>query len=446
MTPRQDGLTVITEIEEEQVEALKAFLVREIDEDVEANPHVPFARLTRVHFARWVVLDAATDALGRPTPPSLVFSTNFDGPLRAHLDELLDVAGHGISHVYGHCKGFPPSGKRSRDAVLAYLHRHRAGYNTLYVGTRGRTVMQIRQEAQLRDALQGYLDGESRRRDLSKEDVRTIRDDVRRFVRGRPELAWARTPAPEPGRFWPKASDAILAGAAALGVGALVAAGLGAFGRGGLPALGGLVGLPLALGAVVLRSKEARDREDPITTDADHVLELARREDFIVQNQLSSVTDVKSGLFRQLVLRAVLYVIDLAARYVYTRGRLGTIPTIHYARWVLIDGGRRLLFFSNFDGSWENYLGDFIDKAASGLTAVWSNADGFPKARWLTRDGATDEQRFKAYTRNSQVPTQVWYSAYKRLTVQNINNNTAIRAGLYGDLTPAQTEAWLRRL
>ena len=35
------------------------------------------------------------------------------------------------------------------------------------------------------------------------------------------------------------------------------------------------------------------------------------------------------------------------------------ISTIHFARWVVIDNDQRLLFTSNFDGSWETYLRDF---------------------------------------------------------------------------------------
>ena len=61
-------------------------------------------------------------------------------------------------------------------------------------------------------------------------------------------------------------------------------------------------------------------------------------------------------------------------------------------------------------------------------------------------EGATDEQRFKAYARYSQVRTQVRYTAYKWLSVQNINNNSAIRAGLVGELTPDETAAWLQAL
>src|SRR5207237_6327365 len=62
----------------------------------------------------------------------------------------------------------------------------------------------------------------------------------------------------------------------------------------------------------------------------------------------------------------------------------------------------------------------------------------------LTGQGAADEQRFKAYSRQSQVPTQVWYSAYRWLTVSNINDNTRLRLGLYGDMDAAAAQAWLR--
>ncbi|MEL6275407.1 MAG: hypothetical protein AAFU03_09935, partial [Bacteroidota bacterium] len=148
--------------------------------------------------------------------------------------------------------------------------------------------------------------------------------------------------------------------------------------------------------------------------------------------------------FRRNLLRAVLTFVKLASRYIFTKGKLGTISSIHFARWVLLDNGRRLLFLSNFDGSWENYLGDFIDKAASGLTAIWSNTDGFPRSRFLIHEGAKDEKRFKAYARSSHLPTEVWYSAYKHLTVHNIWTNAKIRAGLSGPQTPQETAKWLR--
>ena len=61
----------------------------------------------------------------------------------------------------------------------------------------------------------------------------------------------------------------------------------------------------------------------------------------------------------------------------FVKGKLMGIPTIHFARWVLIDNNKHMLFFSNFDGSWQQYLGDFIDKSGWGLTGIFSNTVRF---------------------------------------------------------------------
>jgi hypothetical protein len=197
----------------------------------------------------------------------------------------------------------------------------------------------------------------------------------------------------------------------------------------------------------ILRLKESTDQQWTGTPDPKLVDELLEDEDrtLIVQNQLTHVVNIKPGLFRLSALRFVLFAIDwLAANKFYT-GSLGGIPSIHFARWMIIDQGRRLLFFSNFDGSWENYLGDFIDRAHQGLTGVWSNTDGFPKSQFLVNGGATNEQLFKNWTRYHQIPTQVWYTANPQLTVQNINNNTAVRTGLL-DTSADEVEDWVRLL
>jgi hypothetical protein len=38
------------------------------------------------------------------------------------------------------------------------------------------------------------------------------------------------------------------------------------------------------------------------------------------------------------------------------------IAIIHEARFVLFDGGTRLLFATSFDGSWDAYMEDFASK------------------------------------------------------------------------------------
>jgi hypothetical protein len=176
------------------------------------------------------------------------------------------------------------------------------------------------------------------------------------------------------------------------------------------------------------------------------VSEQKKIEDQIVQNQLSNIVWIKPGWFRMTTLRLVLRLIGLLGRHKYVRGALGGIPTIHFARWVILEDSRRLIFFSNFDGSWENYLGDFIDKAASGLTAIWSNCIGCPAAHDLALGGARDEPHFKSWVRENQLVTQVWYSKYEELTVVNINNNSLICLGLFGDKSEDETKQWLARI
>lgn len=446
--PYQNGLTIVAEIASGEEAALTALLL-EIGGDVENSPLVPFPRLQTLHFARWVVLGASRDASGRPTPASLVFSTSFDEPVESHLDELYQHAREGLHRIYGHCVGFPPPDRRTKESVLGYLRERNVGYNTLYVGTRGLTTPRIRDEARLRDAIEGFLDQATRRPGFLQQGPDKIRAEIQGFVRSQPELRWATEPAPRPRRFWPLRRDLPLVAVVSASVLVPLAVGLLTTASAGFALFAGIIGallLAAALWAVVLRRHERSDEQFPAATDFAHVASLAEKEDRFVQNQMSAINNLKPGWLRLFTLRAVLLVIDVAGRYAYTRGKLGTIPSIHFARWAIIDEGRRVLFLSNFDGSWENYLGDFVDKAADGLTAVWSNTEGFPTSRWLIKDGATDEQRFKARARNSQVVTQVWYSAYKTLSVQNITNNSAIRAGLFAPQSEAETAAWLQRL
>lgn len=171
------------------------------------------------------------------------------------------------------------------------------------------------------------------------------------------------------------------------------------------------------------------------------------------QNHLASVTTVKPGVLRRWLLRLVLFAINLLSRFWFNKGELGGIPTILSARWVLIDGGRRLLFLDNYGGAWESYLNEFIDLAAvKGLNAIWSNTFvsaenktyGFPPTRFLFWRGAQDARPFKAYVRQSQVETIVWYGAYPTLSVVGINANTEVRQALFQQLQPAGVDRLLQ--
>jgi hypothetical protein len=184
------------------------------------------------------------------------------------------------------------------------------------------------------------------------------------------------------------------------------------------------------IAAFLLRRREKRDPEMCFRVEQAHSDALARIEDHGVINQFTALGAAKPGWVRAWILRFVLVIIDYVARHWYTRGRLARVRTIHFARWVWIDPGRRMAFLSNYDGSLESYMDDFINKVGFGLNVVFSNAIGYPTTNWLIRDGCKDERKFKEYLRRHQLPTQVWYSAYPNLTAADLERNGSIRKGI----------------
>ena len=206
----------------------------------------------------------------------------------------------------------------------------------------------------------------------------------------------------------------------------------------------GFIALPPYL--VLLRAHEVRDKTVRQTVAPARLAALESREDFITQNQFTALGLRKPGPFRRFTLAFVLVVLNFGCRHIFNRGNLAGVRTIHFARWVVLDDYRRVLFASNYDGSLESYMDDFIDKVAFGLNAVFSNGVGYPRTNWLLFDGAKDEQAFKDLLRARQIVTQIWYSAYANLTAANVANNAAIRAGLTRDLSSAEAITWAARL
>jgi hypothetical protein len=145
-------------------------------------------------------------------------------------------------------------------------------------------------------------------------------------------------------------------------------------------------------------------------------------------------------------MRAVMAATDYGVRHVYNHADLAGIKTIHFARWVPLDNWRRMTFASNYDGAVEAYNDDFIDQVWWGLNATFGNAAAYPPTRWVFCGGARYEQQFKNTLRIQQVPVPVWYTAYPALSAVNIENNARIRAGLRGQMNPADAGQWLSLL
>jgi hypothetical protein len=189
------------------------------------------------------------------------------------------------------------------------------------------------------------------------------------------------------------------------------------------------------------------EESDPVIVprvDEDHVRALTSIEDYDLVNQFSAFGTVKPGMLRATTARVLLSFLHVANRVLYPRGRLARIGSIHFARWVFLDDRRRIFFASNYDRSLETYADDFVNKVAFGINLVFSNGIGFPKARFLILDGAKNERNYQHFLRRHQIPTQVWYSAYRGLTAFDINRNARIRDGLAKrSMTDGDIRQWL---
>jgi hypothetical protein len=197
-----------------------------------------------------------------------------------------------------------------------------------------------------------------------------------------------------------------------------------------------------------LRYIERRDSSHDAPEVNEHLLrEMIRREDWIVQNHMGSLVLIKPGVLRTVLVRVGHLGLGLLVRVTATNGYLGSMRTIHFAHWAFVNNHSRLLFFSNFDHSWESYLDDFIEKAHTGLTMAWSCSVGFPPTRFLIYDGATHGRQFKNWGLATRTVSRFWYSAYPELAVNQIERNTRIASGLaVHAISDKEAREWIRDL
>ena len=192
-----------------------------------------------------------------------------------------------------------------------------------------------------------------------------------------------------------------------------------------------------------LRKLEKTDKADDVPPNAAAVGEIMKRESFAAQNHMAATSTMKPGKLRHMTLQLGLWVAGQLAIHFSRPSFLADTGVIHFARWVLLPGTNQLLFFSNYDGAWESYLEDFIERASQGVTGIWSNTRGFPRTVNLFNEGASDGNRLRRWVRRQQRPTRCWYTAYPHLTLPRIRINAAIRQGIASARTEADAEDWL---
>ena len=378
------------------------------------NSLIPFDQFEMLHVARLFILDDKTlddvrvYGLRRRTYPLyLAFLGNLDGDAHAFLEELARRSADGLRAIFSCCEGFT-----SDVDLVGWMKQHSRAPIAVYVNWRGRTVRRVREEAALRDALEQHADSHAAA--LDGLPAREIHATLKRLIdadvaAGRLTLsADSSTPL-----AWRMGNLLHLIGFPLL---LLLAS----------PAL-------VVIAAIFLIRLRALERTDPEVcprVDETYSGGLALIEDHDVTNQFTALGSLKPGIVRLWTVTLVLWIVDYAARHLFTHGRLARIRTIHFARWVFLDDKRRVVFCSDYDGSVKSYMDDFINKVGFGLNVVFSNGVGYPRTNWLVLDGCADERKYEEFLRRHTLPTEVWYKAYPGLTAVDLERNGRIRHGL----------------
>ncbi|WP_433705962.1 hypothetical protein [Paraburkholderia sacchari] len=433
MTP-QSSFMVVAPLLPGKVAALRTLLATmnhcpgSVDPD---NALVPFGRFDRLHFARFVVLEDVTagdialyGVKPADFPVYLAFLGDCDGSKQTFIDDLARRAGEGLRAIFSHCEGFD-----SGSDLGAWMLAHDKTAAAAYVNWIGRPVRQIVEERALRHFLSANVPrgGDGR----ANGDPQSIRKHLRDLVDAERNAGRLSLTDPEPTPLGWQVREWLHAVWVPL---VLLAA---------LPLM--IVALPFL--AWKLRRLETTDPEVVYRPPEAQLAKLRVLEDHDVTNQFTALGSVKPGRFRRYAVIVLLLLLDYSCRHIYNRGHLTRVQTIHFARWVLLDDKQRLMFASNYDGSLDSYMDDFINKVAWGLNLVFSNGVGYPRTSWLVVEGARNEQHFKNYLRRHELPTEVWYKAYPGLTAFDLATNTRIREGLEASsATDEQVREWLKLL
>lgn len=419
MTEKQLEINVLTGIIPDRLHTLEKVLNR-IQAELRGGQSMPFEKLNTIHFCRWVIIEKQITN-EKEYPERLIFAGNFDGESKERfLRDLCESSAALIDEIYSNCVGYPTGENISISQRVDYLGKNILPTKTFFVAAPARTVERIKSEHELRNRLRGFLDS----KDFSGERPTAIHSALREYTESQTDLHWAKQRAPMPGTNW----------------GALI-----------LLAIILIPLLPFVILLILLLRIFAEPREIPLGIEpgelgVKRMKNLEQYEDYTFQNQLSQIFPLKTTLLRRISMNFVLTLTQYLGKNFFDKGILMGIPTIHFARWIVMDDSKHMMFFSNFDGSWQQYLGDFIDKSGWGLTGIYSATEGFPKSYFLFFGGAYNEEQFLAWSRYYQIPTQFWYSAYPSLSIKNVINNSIIRDDLFRNLSESKALKYLQRI
>lgn len=423
---KQNSITILVPVIPDKVQDLLDQL-RDIKNKSQEGISKDLDGLSIIHYARWVVIDHGKSWINdeQKRAPKLLFVVDYDGAKADMLHKVCESSSTILDLIYVFCKDYPPLNTITEKSRIDYLNHHVIKDTAVYIGAPGRSVIQIQNEKMLRNYIRDFLDSRS----WTGLPAQTVFEAIKTQVSSSSEFEFLKAEQIS----MPKINYPVL-----IPVGLLA-----------------LILLPIWLPILIVwmlilhffyERKDVNFTRKRSQLDNKFLDELETYEDWQNQNQFTQLVDMKTGNVRLISIKLMFMLSNFLIKMVFNQGKLMGIPTIHFAKWVMFEKNTRVLFFSNFDGSWQQYLGDFIDNSGWGLTGIFSNTKVFPKTNFLITGGAYLEENFLAWSRNSELVTNFWYSAYPDLSIKNVNNNTRIRVQLMKALSEKQAAKFLKLL
>ena len=107
------------------------------------------------------------------------------------------------------------------------------------------------------------------------------------------------------------------------------------------------------------------------------------------------------------------------------RNMFAAIPTVHYARWTILqlgaDGGAvaRLLFSTNYDGAFEDYVTALAAAIPDALDRIWSHCEDWP--------GSVTPDTLTGFITDHAEKADLFYAAYPDSTVREVKRALKIQ-------------------
>ena len=194
--------------------------------------------------------------------------------------------------------------------------------------------------------------------------------------------------------------------------------------------------------AVAALSGAAGSSHDAPPVDERTLREMVRREDWIAQNHMGSIVLIKPGILRGIIIRAGhlglggcsgsrrrTAISAACAPSISRTGRSSTTAAVCSSSAISIRAGTAISTISSRRRPGADHRVGLRSDSADALSHLRRAAHG---------------RQFKNWALASRAVSRFWYSAYRELTVDQIERNHRIANGCAGPMSEQEATAWMR--